>query len=610
MQPQTNRETETDIAERLLRDVFGFDEYRGTQKDVIAATLAGRDSIVLMPTGGGKSLCYQIPALVRDGVGLVISPLIALMHDQVRALQELGISAAFLNSSQTSAQQQAVIDELLSGQLKLLYIAPERLVRSATQALLRGLPVSVIAIDEAHCVSQWGHDFRRDYLMLNQLAALFPGTPRMALTATATALMREDIAQRLELNTPEFFVSGFDRPNIRYVVQTKTDARRQLLAFLGNHRDEAGIIYCLARRKTESIAEWLQTQGFDALPYHAGLSAETRLEHQRRFVNDEAVIIVATIAFGMGIDKPDVRFVAHLDLPKSIESYYQETGRAGRDGEPAEAWMIYGLQDVVRLRQMLDSSDADEQFKRHEAQKLDALLGWCEITQCRRAPLLRYFGDEQAAACGNCDNCSAPPSTWDGTQAARQLLSAVHRTGQRFGAAHIVDVLLGRTTEKVTANDHDQLSVFGIGREIDAQTWRSIVRQLVVLDYLKADPARFGGLALTNKCRPLLRGEITLQLRGETKAPALRRKPARKNGAVSDADSSLWDALRECRKELAQEHDVPPYVIFHDATLMQMMEYRPANLEAMLGISGVGPNKLDRYGAAFLEVIRNAKPAA
>ena len=378
MQLETNPETGADVAARLRRDLFGFDEYRGAQEDVIAATLAGHDSVVLMPTGGGKSLCYQIPALVRDGVGLVISPLIALMHDQVRALQELGISAAFLNSSMTSAEQREVIEQLRSGQLKLLYIAPERLVQPATQALLRELSVSVIAIDEAHCVSQWGHDFRRDYLALNQLAALFPGTPRMALTATATPLMRDDIAVRLELNSPELFVSGFDRPNIRYAVETKTDPRRQLLGFLGNHRNEAGIVYCLARKKTESIAEWLQGQGFDALPYHAGLSADTRSTHQRRFVHDDAVIIVATIAFGMGIDKPDVRFVAHLDLPKSIEAYYQETGRAGRDGEPADAWMIYGLQDVVRLRQMLDSSDADEKFKRHEVQKLDALLGWCE----------------------------------------------------------------------------------------------------------------------------------------------------------------------------------------------------------------------------------------
>ncbi len=608
MQAISDLATDTDVAERLRRDLFGFDQYRGRQQAVIEATLAGRDTVVLMPTGGGKSLCYQIPALVREGVGLVISPLIALMHDQVRALQALGIEAAFLNSSMDSSEQQAVIDRLRAGQLKLLYIAPERLVQPATQALLRDLSVSIVAIDEAHCVSQWGHDFRQDYLELNQLAVLFPGTPRMALTATATPLMRQDIAERLELNSPEFFVSDFDRPNIRYMVQQKTDARRQLLGFLGNHRGEAGIVYCLSRKKTESIAQWLQLQGFDALAYHAGLSAETRSEHQRRFLNDDAVIIVATIAFGMGIDKPDVRFVAHLDLPKSMESYYQETGRAGRDGEPAEAWMVYGLQDVVRLRQMLDSSDAEEQYKRHEVQKLDALLGWCEVTECRRRPLLRYFGDDVREDCGNCDNCSLPPATWDATEAARKLLSAVHRTGQYFGAAHIVDVLLGKTTEKAKARNHDRLSVFGIGIELDAQVWRSVIRQLIVLGYLRADPARFGALVLTEQCRPLLRGEVALQLREDSIQQPLRRKPAKRKAGVSDADSHLWDALRECRKTLAKEQDVPPYVVFHDATLMEMMEYRPETADAMLNLNGVGPNKLARYGDAFLAVIRDAKP--
>jgi ATP-dependent DNA helicase RecQ len=597
-------------AEKLRRDLFGFDAYRDNQEAVITAALAGRNSLVLMPTGGGKSLCYQIPALVREGVGLVISPLIALMHDQVRALQELGVAAEFLNSTLDHQAQEAIIERLRAGRLKLLYVAPERLIQPATRALLRDLPVSIVAIDEAHCVSQWGHDFRQDYLTLNQLAELFPDTPRMALTATATPLMRADITSQLELNSPTVFVSGFDRPNIRYMVQTKVDARRQLLVFLGNHRGEAGIVYCMARKKTESIAEWLRLQGFDALPYHAGLSAELREDHQRRFINEDGVVIVATIAFGMGIDKPDVRFVAHLDLPKSIESYYQETGRAGRDGEPADAWMIYGLQDVVRLRQMLDASDAEEQYKRHEVQKLDALLGWCEVTSCRRRPLLHYFGDASSDACGNCDNCTAAPKTWDGTEAARKLLSAVHRTGQYFGAAHIVDVLLGKITEKVQKNGHDQLSVFGLGSDIDSQVWRSVIRQLVVLDYLKADPARYGGLVLTEQCRPLLRGETTLQLREDSQRSTLRKHSSRKSAGVSDADAKLWEALRECRKLLAQEHDVPPYVIFHDATLMQMMEYRPATAEALLGISGVGPNKLDRYGEDFLEVIRNATPIA
>jgi ATP-dependent DNA helicase RecQ len=422
--------------------------------------------------------------------------------------------------------------------------------------------------------------------------------------------MRADITTRLALDTPMVFVSDFDRPNIRYMVQTKVDARRQLLIFLGSHRGEAGIIYCMARKKTESIAEWLRLQGFDALPYHAGLSAELRENHQRRFINEDGVVIVATIAFGMGIDKPDVRFVAHLDLPKSIESYYQETGRAGRDGAPADAWMIYGLQDVIRLRQMLDASNAEEQYKRHEVQKLDALLGWCEVTSCRREPLLRYFGDTSSDTCGNCDNCSTPPKTWDGTEAARKLLSAVHRTGQYFGAAHVVDVLLGKTTEKVQKNGHDQLSVFGIGSNIDSQIWRSVMRQLIVLDYLKADPSRYGGLVLTERCRPLLRGEIALQLREDNQRSTLRKRSSRKSTGVSDADSKLWEALRECRKILAKEQNVPPYVIFHDATLMEMMEYRPITSKALLGISGVGPNKLDRYGEAFLDVIRNAAPIA
>jgi ATP-dependent DNA helicase RecQ len=597
-------------AENLRRDLFGFDKYRGQQKAVITAALAGRDSLVLMPTGGGKSLCYQIPALVREGIGLVISPLIALMHDQVRALQELGVAAEFLNSSLSHQTQQAIIERLRAGQLKLLYLAPERLIQPTMQALLRDLSVSIVAIDEAHCVSQWGHDFRQDYLTLNQLAVLLPGIPRMALTATATPLMRADITTRLALDTPMVFVSDFDRPNIRYMVQTKVDARRQLLIFLGSHRGEAGIIYCMARKKTESIAEWLRLQGFDALPYHAGLSAELRENHQRRFINEDGVVIVATIAFGMGIDKPDVRFVAHLDLPKSIESYYQETGRAGRDGAPADAWMIYGLQDVIRLRQMLDASNAEEQYKRHEVQKLDALLGWCEVTSCRREPLLRYFGDTSSDTCGNCDNCSTPPKTWDGTEAARKLLSAVHRTGQYFGAAHVVDVLLGKTTEKVQKNGHDQLSVFGIGSNIDSQVWRSVMRQLIVLDYLKADPSRYGGLVLTERCRPLLRGEIALQLREDNQRSTLRKRSSRKSTGVSDADSKLWEALRECRKILAKEQNVPPYVIFHDATLMEMMEYRPITSKALLGISGVGPNKLDRYGEAFLDVIRNAAPIA
>jgi ATP-dependent DNA helicase RecQ len=595
---------QTSAAAQLLRERFGYEAFRGVQQPAIAAALGGRDALVLMPTGGGKSLCYQLPSLLREGTGLVVSPLIALMQDQVRALEELGIEAAFLNSSLSPAEQSAVIERLRAGRLELLYIAPERIVQPATQALLQRVRISMIAIDEAHCVSQWGHDFRQDYLALDRLKTLFPGVPRMALTATATPMMRAEIVEKLALDDPEVFVGAFDRPNIRYTVQAKVDARRQLLEFLASHRGESGIVYCLSRKNTESIAAFLQSHGYDAVPYHAGMSAEMRAEHQRRFANEEAVVVVATIAFGMGIDKPDVRFVAHLDLPKSIESYYQETGRAGRDGEPADAWMIYGLQDVVRLRQMLESSDADEIYKRHEKRKLDDLLGWCEATECRRRPLLRYFGDDLEQDCGNCDNCLSPPATWDATDAARKLLSAVHRTGQYFGAAHIVDVLLGKATEKVQSRGHDRLSVFGIGSDVDAKTWRSVVRQLIVQEYLRADAARFGALMLTERCRPLLRGETRLRLRVDNSVSAPRRKAARQSADIVDPE--LWEALRDCRKRLADAHDVPPYVIFHDATLRQMLELRPATLDEMLQINGVGPSKLERYGEAFLDVIRGA----
>ncbi len=512
-----------DAARTVLREVFGYAEFRGQQEAVIAAALAGRDALVLMPTGGGKSLCYQIPALVRDGVGLVVSPLIALMEDQVGALREAGVAAAFLNSTLRAAEQRAVVTALREQQLKLLYLAPERLLQSETLELLATLPIALIAIDEAHCVSQWGHDFRTEYLGLNVLRARFPGVPRLALTATATAPTREEIVRRLELTAAEVFVSSFDRPNIRYAVQIKTEARRQLLEFLKNHRGESGIVYCLSRNKTESVAEWLCEQGFTALPYHAGLSSEQRATNQRRFLNDDGLVIVATIAFGMGIDKPDVRFVAHLDLPKSIESYYQETGRAGRDGEPADAWMVYGLQDVVQLRALVNASIADEDHKHREVRKLDALLGWCEVTECRRRPLLQYFGESLGADCGNCDNCLSPPATFDGTEAARKLLSAVYRTGQMFGAAHVIDVLLGNATEKVQRHRHERLSVFGIGADLTAPRWRSLLRQLIVRGFVQVDHARFGALVLTDASRPLLRGEATVRVREDAKA-APRRK--------------------------------------------------------------------------------------
>jgi len=591
--------------QNVLEDVFGYPEFRGQQQSIIEATLQGRDSLVIMPTGGGKSLCYQIPAMLREGTGLVVSPLIALMQDQVTALRELGIEAEFLNSSQSPDESREVISKLRQGKLQLLYVAPERLVTEHTKSLLRDIPLSIIAIDEAHCVSQWGHDFRSDYLGLGDLGDLFPGVPRMAVTATATDKTREEIIARLELNEPERYVAPFDRPNIAYAVQVKTDARGQLLKFLQTHRDEAGIVYCLSRKKTESIASWLCGQGFDALPYHAGLAAEVRTENQRRFLAEDGLVIVATIAFGMGIDKPDVRFVAHLDLPKSIESYYQETGRAGRDGEPADAWMVYGLQDVVRLRQMLEESQAGDEYKRYEGFKLDALLGWCEVTGCRRRPLLAYFGDSQVEDCGNCDGCLTPANTWDGAEAAQKLLSAVYRSGQRFGAAHLVDVLLGKETDKVLQNGHDQLSVFGIGKDLPATTWRSVARQLIVGGHLRSDAARFGALVLTETSRGVLRGETPLQFREDPKRTVLASRKSASEKVIADEDLGLWEALRACRQTLANEHDVPAYVIFHDKTLQEMLAYRPQTASEMLGISGVGQTKLDRYGERFLSVLRD-----
>jgi ATP-dependent DNA helicase RecQ len=589
--------------EQVLRQVFGYQKFRGQQQNVIDAAIQGRDALVIMPTGGGKSLCYQVPALVREGTGLVISPLIALMQDQVMALRELGIEAGFLNSNQTPDEQAETRRKLLSGELQLIYVAPEGLNTERMRMLLRDVPLSVIAIDEAHCVSQWGHDFRHDYLLLGELKSLFPGVPRLALTATATGRVREEIVSRLELDDPGRFVAPFDRPNIRYHVKPKTDARRQLLDFLKAHRGNAGIVYCMSRKKTESTADWLRQEGFDALPYHAGLDAESRREHQRRFLVDDGVVIVATIAFGMGIDKPDVRFVAHLDLPKSIESYYQETGRAGRDGEPSETLMVYGLQDVVRLRQMLDQSEADEEYKRYERYKLDTLLGWCEAPGCRRRALLEYFGDTFERDCGNCDGCLDPVATWDGLEAAQKLLSAVYRTGQRFGAAHVVDVLLGKQTDKAEQYRHEDLSVFGIGSEYSAQKWRSVIRQLIVMGHLRADADRYGALVLTDSSRAVLRGESPVSFREDPARPVKSRGSSRQPAEIRPEDASLWDALRSCRSDLADEQGVPAYVIFHDKTLYDMLEQRPRNATEMLSINGVGQAKLERYGERFLEVL-------
>jgi ATP-dependent DNA helicase RecQ len=590
----------------VLKDTYGYSAFRGHQGEAIACALNGVDCVVLMPTGGGKSLCYQIPPLVSGGCALVVSPLIALMQDQVAALERLGVAAACLNSSMGSAEQAAVLRRLRDGQLRLLYVAPERVLQARTVEALRAASICLIAIDEAHCVSQWGHDFRQDYLELGALAEHFPGVPRMALTATADERTRADIAARLGLDAPHWFIGGFDRPNIRYTVRARGNARTQLESFLAQFRGQAGIVYCMTRRKVEETADALCAAGFNALPYHAGLDAQLRAHNQTRFLREDGLVMVATIAFGMGIDKPDVRFVAHLDLPKSVESYYQETGRAGRDGEAAEAWMVYGLQDVVRLRQMVDESPSSEEHKRVERHKLDALLGWCETTSCRRLPLLEYFGESHDAPCGNCDNCLEPPATFDATEDARKLLSCVYRTGQRFGAAHVIDVLRGVDNDKVRQHQHTELSTFGIGSEHSVLHWRSVLRQLMVRGVLVADVERFGALRLEADARALLRGETRLFLREDI---AVAKTPRRKAVAVAGEvplapeDEALWDQLRACRKRLADADGVPPYVVFHDRTLKEMATRRPSTLSAMLNITGVGQAKLERYGSDFLAVL-------
>lgn len=589
-------------AQEILQTVFGYTSFRPPQGDIIETVIEGGDALVLMPTGGGKSLCYQIPSLVRSGCGVVISPLIALMQDQVSALRQLGVRASFLNSTLSAAAAQDVEDALRSGELDLLYIAPERLNQQRTLALLKASDIALFAIDEAHCVSQWGHDFRADYLRLSVLHEHFPTVPRIALTATADERTRQEIITRLDLVEAQKFISGFDRPNIRYRIALKHNARQQLLRFLKEeHASDAGIIYCLSRRKTEETAYWLQQQGFNALPYHAGLDTSMRADHQARFLREEGVIVVATIAFGMGIDKPDVRFVAHLDLPKTVESYYQETGRAGRDGEPANAWMVYGLQDVIKLRQMMEGSEGSEEHKRAEQHRLNAILGLCEITSCRRQALLAYFGDVQEHACGNCDNCLEPVATWDGTEAARMALSVVYRTGQRFGVNHLVDVLRGAQTDKIAQFGHQDLVTYGVGKALDNNQWRSVFRQLVARGFLSVDLERFGALRLEETCRPLLRGEQNIELRRDIKQSKAKKQT--KTQLPMDVDVALWEALRECRRELADEQGVPPYVIFHDRTLQELCVTLPQNLSQFAEIGGVGERKLEKYGTIFLAVI-------
>ena len=593
----------------ILQTVFGYPSFRGRQREIIEHIGGGGDALVLMPTGGGKSLCYQIPALMREGCGIVVSPLIALMHDQVAALREAGVRADFLNSSLDAPEAARVERDLVAGRLDLLYVAPERLVTSRFLGLLDRARLALFAIDEAHCVSQWGHDFRPEYIELALLSERYPQVPRIAMTATADEHTRADIVARLQLQDARVFVASFDRPNIRYEIVAKDNPRAQLLNFIaGRHAGECGIVYCLSRAKVEETAVWLREHGVDALPYHAGLDAATRSAHQDRFMNDEGVVVVATIAFGMGVDKPDVRFVAHLDLPRNIEAYYQETGRAGRDGEPAEAWMACGLGDLVQQRRMIDESEADEAFKRLAVRKLDALTGLVETADCRRVRLLAYFG-EAAEPCGNCDNCLNPPTLWDGTVAAQKALSCVYRTGQRFGAGHVIDVLLGHETERVVSLRHDRLSTFGIGAELNDRRWRALFRQLVALGHLRTDSEAFGALKLTDSARGVLKGELRVMLREEAAAPARtkrRRTAAEKPGGLPPAARGLLEALRAWRLGVARQHGVPAYVVFHDATLETIAALKPRTPEQLRGVSGVGDRKLERYGAALLEIVRTA----
>jgi ATP-dependent DNA helicase RecQ len=596
-----------DHAMRILKDVFGYDAFRGNQAAIIERVAGGGDALVLMPTGGGKSLCFQVPALMREGLAVVVSPLIALMDDQVATLDELGVAAVALNSTLSPDEQREIADRIRRGQIKMLYLAPERLVQPRMLSFLQGLDIALFAIDEAHCVSQWGHDFRPEYLQLGQLAELFPHVPRIALTATADKRTREEIVQRLHLNNAERFLSSFDRPNIFYRIQPKDQPRKQLLGFLAARKGDAGIVYCLSRKKVEEVAEFLSSQGFPALPYHAGLPNELRAFNQKRFLNEEGLIMVATIAFGMGIDKPNVRFVCHLDLPKSLEAYYQETGRAGRDGLPADAWMAYGLQDVIFLKQMLNNSDGDERHKRIEQHKLDAMLALCEETRCRRQTLLAYFDEELPNPCGHCDNCIDGVETWDATEPARQALSAVYRSGQRYGVGHLVDILLGRDNEKIRAAGHQHLAVFGVGKGFSEVEWRTLFRQLVARGLADVDLDGFGGLRLSETCRPLLRGEVSLQLRREPKpAQAAKASSSAASQLVRGHEREMWEALRSLRRKLAEEHSVPPYVIFPDATLLEMLRSQPSSLSDMAEVSGVGARKLERYGQAFLEVLNGS----
>ena len=592
----------------VLKSVFGYDTFRPKQEAIIQRLLSGRHALVVMPTGGGKSLCYQIPSIMRPGVGVVVSPLISLMQDQVEALRQLGVRAAFLNSSLDSSERQRIRNEVRRGDLDLLYVAPEGAMTSHFQQLLQKAEVALFAIDEAHCMSQWGHDFRPDYLEIARLRDAFPQVPCIAVTATADGQTQQDLLGRLGFPEDSLVTAGFDRPNIRYTVTIKRSPKKQLQRFIeAEHPGEAGIVYCLSRKKVEKTARWLNRQGFSALPYHAGLSSKERERNQNRFLREDGLIVVATVAFGMGIDKPDVRFVAHLDLPKSLEAYYQETGRAGRDGEPADAWMTYRYADVVRLRKIMEGGGASEEHQWTQRHKLNAMLGYCETTACRRQVLLGYFGDTLEESCGNCDTCLRPVETWDGTVAAQKVLSCVVRTGQRFGAGHVTDVLLGRDTKKVRRFGHDTLSTYGIGTELNKGGWRSVVRQLVAADLLRVDVSGYGALKLTPACEPVLHGKEPIALRKDRRPPRTKKRKKQTAPAEGLPDTpeakALFNVLRQRRLELATEQDVPPYVIFHDKTLAAMVVHQPTDLDSFNDLSGVGAVKRDRYGEAFLEVL-------
>ena len=590
----------------VLREVFGLTAFRGEQEAVIDHVMDGGDAVVLLPTGAGKSLCYQIPALCLPGLTIVVSPLIALMRDQVEALRQSGVRAAALNSTLTMDEIADIRAQLNAGEVDLLYVTPERLVSDGFLGLLSRLEISLFAIDEAHCVSQWGHDFRPEYMQLSVLRERFPGVPRMALTATANPQTRDDLIHRLQLDDARVFSASFDRPNIRYTIVQKDNARAQLRGFLEGREGQSGIIYCLSRKKVEETAEWLRGEGFNALPYHAGLDRAIRDRHQDAFIKEDGLVLVATIAFGMGIDKPDVRFVAHLDLPSSIEAYYQETGRAGRDGLPSEGWMTYGMGDLVQRRRMIDDGASPDEVKRVERAALDALLGVCETTQCRRRALLAHFGEELAEDCGNCDSCLTPAQTWDGTEAARKLLSAIYRSGQRYGSGHVVDILRGNETEKISRAGHHTLPTFGVGKDIDPKTWASVIRQMVVLGHLSVDHEGYGALVLEDSARDVLKGEVPILFRRDASGGGGRRKRATKPDVqISDnpEDESLFQALRAERLRLAREQGVPPYVIFHDASLREMARIRPASVTEMGEIAGVGAAKCARYGRSFLSVI-------